>query len=106
MGHSLEVRVPLVDHVLLKRLSALVLDATANYGKYWLSASPRPPLPDKIWLRPKTGFLTPIQSWIKADDAQSLDVRNRSPLGAHWSRRWALNVAQRCDNNLARAIAA
>ena len=64
MAHSLEVRVPLVDHVLLKSLSRVLPYSKPGSGKDWLSASPRRPLPDQIRLRPKTGFLTPIQSWI------------------------------------------
>jgi asparagine synthase (glutamine-hydrolysing) len=106
MAHSLEVRVPLVDHVLLKKLSALLPHAKANSGKGWLSASPSVPLPDEIRLRPKTGFLTPIQSWIDGTNPQLHEAGKRSPPRVHWSRRWALDVARHCDIDLGRAMAA
>src|SRR5262249_34604715 len=87
MAHSLEVRVPLVDHVLLNKLSPLLLGAKKTSGKDWLSASPRLPLPEQIRLRPKTGFLTPIQSWINGTNLHPYAAGKRSPVRGHWSRR-------------------
>ena len=79
MAHSLEVRVPFVDHVLLKKLAPLLLAPGRAAGKAWLSASPRPPLPDQIRNRPKTGFLTPIHRWIEDDKLATSGSNKRPP---------------------------
>ncbi len=104
MAHSLEVRVPLVDHVLLKSLSPIMLHSKPGSGKDWLGASPRHPLPDEIRLRRKTGFSTPIQSWISANNLPNEGQRRRSL--SHWSRRWALEVVRHCDVDVAQPVAA
>jgi asparagine synthase (glutamine-hydrolysing) len=105
MAHSLEVRVPLVDHVLLKSLSPIMLRSKPGSGKDWLGASPRRPLPDQIRHRRKTGFLTPIQSWISASNLPNEGQKRRSPQ-AHWSRRWALEVVRHCEVDVAQPVAA
>jgi asparagine synthase (glutamine-hydrolysing) len=104
MDHSLEVRVPLVDHTLLKRLSALMVNAEKPDGKSWLSASPCPALPDEIRLRPKTGFLIPFQTWISRNSSQA---KGHSSARSHWSRRWAIDVARHYGmKDMAAAVAA
>jgi asparagine synthase (glutamine-hydrolysing) len=94
MAHSLEVRVPLVDTVLLQQLAA-VRSQTAGISKRVLANAPRRPLPRKIAERPKTGFTTPIQTWLQRDsriqrwrNAPSV-AQERCP----WARRWAFEVA-------------
>jgi asparagine synthase (glutamine-hydrolysing) len=95
MAHSLEVRVPLVDKVLLETLSRIIGNPTPGAGKRWLSASPRPPLPEQIWRRPKTGFTIPIQAWLNALTPASEASGNFSLFRGHWSRRWAIEVVRR-----------
>ena len=63
MAHSLEVRVPLVDAHLLAKL-APVLVTRKERGKQILANAPRPPLPDAIRARRKTGFTLPIKEWL------------------------------------------
>jgi len=63
MAHSLEVRVPLVDAHLLRRLAPLLVRRKGR-GKDILAAAPRPPLPPEIRNRRKTGFTLPIQEWL------------------------------------------
>ena len=63
MAHSLEVRVPLVDAHLLRRLAPLLVRRKGR-GKDILAAAPRPPLPPEIRQRRKTGFTLPIQEWL------------------------------------------
>ena len=96
MAHSLEVRVPLVDPVLLRAVAPLVLRA-GGLGKTQLARAPRPPLPEHVISRPKTGFTTPIARWLER--APELDAWRRVPALArphcHWSRRFAHVVAQR-----------
>jgi asparagine synthase (glutamine-hydrolysing) len=67
MAHGLEVRVPLIDHQLARRVLALP-------GRWKLdSAMPKPllvralrgELPDKIVHRPKRGFTLPFDDWLR-----------------------------------------
>jgi asparagine synthase (glutamine-hydrolysing) len=81
MAHSLEIRVPLVDAELFRRLAPLL-------------ASPRPPgkkdmadaldtkLPDPVLNRAKTGFVVPVREWL-------LGEKGHAPRGL---RGWAHTV--------------
>ncbi len=80
MAHSLEVRVPLVDAHLLRRLAPLLIRRRGR-GKEILAAAPRPPLPDAVRHRRKTGFTLPIHEWL----------RDEGPL-EHGKRSWARKV--------------
>lgn len=62
MAHSLEIRVPLVDSVLLKALVRLQ-NAAETVDKLSLAKAPGNPLPDAIVQRKKTGFETPLSRW-------------------------------------------
>jgi asparagine synthase (glutamine-hydrolysing) len=66
MAHSLEVRVPLVDAHLLRRLAPVIV-GRRNRGKETLAAAARPPLPREILQRRKTGFTLPIREWLEQD---------------------------------------
>lgn len=66
MAHSLEVRVPLVDAHLLRRV-APVLVKRKDRGKQILANAPRPALPDVVRARRKTGFTLPIKEWLKQE---------------------------------------
>jgi asparagine synthase (glutamine-hydrolysing) len=80
MAHSLEVRVPLVDSILLQKLAPIVL---AGHGKALLANTPLRPLPDSILQRKKTGFLIPAREW--------LDHRPTATTSHSFGRRnWAL----------------
>ncbi len=63
MAHSLEVRVPLVDWHLTRALAPLA-GAGTPVTKEMMAATPRPPLPESITNRPKTGFVTPTRQWL------------------------------------------
>jgi asparagine synthase (glutamine-hydrolysing) len=63
MAHSLEVRVPLVDAHLLRKL-APVLVTRKERGKQILANAPRPSLPEAVRHRRKTGFTLPIKEWL------------------------------------------
>jgi asparagine synthase (glutamine-hydrolysing) len=80
MAHGLEVRVPLVDHLLLQRLAPLVIEGG---GKDLLTRAPRQPLPPEVLQRPKTGFTIPARQWL---DNRPSRV-NIHPFGR---RNWAL----------------
>jgi asparagine synthase (glutamine-hydrolysing) len=66
MAHSLEVRVPLVDAHLLRRLAPM-LATRKGRGKAILATAPRPPLPPEIRTRRKTGFTLPIREWLRQE---------------------------------------
>jgi asparagine synthase (glutamine-hydrolysing) len=63
MAHSLEVRVPLVDAHLLRRLAPLLVRREGR-GKQILANAARPPLPPEVRRRRKTGFTLPIHEWL------------------------------------------
>jgi len=66
MAHSLEVRVPLVDAHLLRRI-APVLVTRRERGKQLLANAPRQPLPAAVRARKKTGFTLPIREWLQQE---------------------------------------
>ena len=94
MAHSLEVRVPLVDSKLLSQLASITA-RSGSRSKRLLANSPRVPLPPKLLERGKTGFATPIQSWLQ-QDKRIQDWRRVPALAANrcaWARRWAFQVS-------------
>jgi asparagine synthase (glutamine-hydrolysing) len=97
MAHSLEVRVPFVDAVLLAKLAGMRLGAGQQSIKSLLAEAPKQPAPSGTIQRRKTGSGVPIAKWI---DRQQQTLRaewKRVPLlrspGCHRSRRWAYCVA-------------
>jgi asparagine synthase (glutamine-hydrolysing) len=81
MAHSLEVRVPLVDaHLLRKVAPALV--TRRERGKQLLAAAPRPPLPPEVRQRRKTGFTLPIKEWLTQEATGPVEFGKRS-----WARK-------------------
>jgi len=66
MAHSLEVRVPLVDAHLLRKI-APALVTRRERGKQLLATAPRPPLPEDVRKRRKTGFTLPIKEWLQQE---------------------------------------
>jgi asparagine synthase (glutamine-hydrolysing) len=63
MAHSLEVRVPLVDPFLLRRVAPYVVRGHGNQ-KRLLTSAPTRPLPVSVLHRPKTGFTVPVREWL------------------------------------------
>jgi asparagine synthase (glutamine-hydrolysing) len=94
MAHSLEVRVPLVDAMLLKATAPLLLWRPDPPAKASLARSPRIPLPAAVTTRAKTGFTTPIVNWLQAGAASRryVDLPLLAGPHCHWSRRWAYGV--------------
>jgi len=81
MAHSIEVRVPLVDAFLLRRIAPAVFSTNKREGKELLARAAH--LPDAILKRKKTGFTIPNVAWL--DD--------RRDIGRHFGMRpWALYV--------------
>jgi asparagine synthase (glutamine-hydrolysing) len=67
MAHSLEVREPLMDHVLVEWLASLPssLKVSGSEGKYLLKRAMEPHLPHEILYRPKMGFAVPLAKWFR-----------------------------------------
>lgn len=67
MAHSLEVRVPLLDHPLVEWISGLPpsLKLRGREGKYLLKKAMEPHLSQEILYRPKMGFAVPLAGWFR-----------------------------------------
>ncbi len=67
MAHSLEVRVPLLDHHLVEWMAGLQpeMKLHGKEGKYIFKKSLEKYLPDDILYRPKMGFSIPLASWFR-----------------------------------------
>lgn len=94
MAHSLEVRVPLVDSTLLCTLAPMTAGGRAT--KQLLARAPSKRLPDSVAFRPKTGFTTPVGTWLhKSPLLQAWRaVPELAPERTHWARRYAYCVAR------------
>jgi asparagine synthase (glutamine-hydrolysing) len=127
MAHGLEVRVPLIDHRLARRVLSLPGSWKLNSGtpKPLLVKALGGQLPEQIVHRAKRGFTLPFEHWLR--DAlrpgveESLRKINDGVLGTlinesavcgvwedflegrtSWSRPWSLYVLQRwCQQHLA-----
>lgn len=110
MAHSIEARVPFLDH----RLVEAVLRVPTNrkldrrINKPLLLRSLPEPLPRKVWDRPKQGFTFPFARFLEEPNHRDAliqttleaDVFDRSAVAklwkgltagrTHWSRPWAL----------------
>lgn len=110
MAHSIEARVPFLDHRLVEAVYALPHEAklTRGVNKGLLIEALDDPLPREVWDRPKQGFTFPFRRFLLS---QRDELRARSKKGglfpreavdevwdefecgrAHWSRPWALVV--------------
>ena len=67
MAHSLEVREPLMDHLLVEWLATLPssLKIRGPEGKLLLKKAMEPHLPQDILYRPKMGFAVPLARWFR-----------------------------------------
>ena len=67
MAHSLEVRVPLLDHKFVEWISSLPpqLKLQGTEGKYIFKKSLQPYLSEDILYRKKMGFAVPLASWFR-----------------------------------------
>ena len=86
MYHSIEVRVPFLDHKLAEYVSNLPPEIKLGnkINKPLLVESVRDLLPEEIFTRSKMGFTFPFQKWMRKIDSDFS--------GGHWSRFWAKKV--------------
>jgi asparagine synthase (glutamine-hydrolysing) len=108
MAHSIEARVPFLDHRLVEKVvrlpHAAKLEGEGN--KPLLLRSLEEPLPREVWDRPKQGFTLPFRRFLMeqrhellsrtiAFDCYQAGAVERLWTGftegrVHWSRPWAL----------------
>jgi asparagine synthase (glutamine-hydrolysing) len=69
MAHSLEVRVPLLDHKLVEFAATIPpeLNLSGGSGKRLFKKAMRSILPDEVIDRPKRGFAVPLASWFRGE---------------------------------------
>lgn len=67
MAHSLEVRVPILDHLFVEWANGLppALKFRGGEGKYIFKKAMRPYLSDELLHRRKMGFAVPIAVWLR-----------------------------------------
>jgi asparagine synthase (glutamine-hydrolysing) len=103
MAHSIELRTPLVDSVLLSKLAPCIPHFHAAAAKKMLARAPATPLPDAIANRPKTGFGVPLGQWMQDGDEASASIASEKGLV---SREWAKRVFARREAATDNALAA
>lgn len=87
MAHSLEVRVPYVDHVLVERVlpisGRLKLD---GQPKHLLRQALQGLLPPEVLDHPKNTFTFPFEQWLKHNLASAVEATliNTAPLMSEW----------------------
>jgi len=105
MYHSIEVRVPFLDHKLVEYVSSLPAALKLNphksakisinqcSNKPLLVESVRDLLPMEIFSRPKMGFTFPFQKWFQEiEDKKRFALNDLRLAKTHWSRFWAKTV--------------
>lgn len=82
MAHSLEVRVPLLDHKFVEWVATLPASVKLKNGegKYLFKKSLEKRLPKDILYRPKMGFGVPIGAWFRGPLAETVRGLSRDPL--------------------------
>jgi asparagine synthase (glutamine-hydrolysing) len=67
MAHSLEVRVPILDHELIEWVAGLApeMKLQGREGKYLFKRAMEPYLSTDVLYRPKMGFAVPLASWFR-----------------------------------------
>ncbi|HBB32893.1 MAG TPA: asparagine synthase (glutamine-hydrolyzing) [Cyanobacteria bacterium UBA8803] len=95
MAWGLELRVPLVDRVLVETISSIPSSIRLAPGKQLLIQAV-PDLPEWVFNRPKQGFFFPFEQWI-AGEWQDYFCNINCPKHIQlkpWYRRWSLAVLQ------------
>jgi asparagine synthase (glutamine-hydrolysing) len=67
MACSVEVRIPLLDELVVQRALAIPdeMKVSRGTGKYVLKRAAEGLVPDRILTRPKTGFGAPVRTWMR-----------------------------------------
>lgn len=113
MKHSLEIRVPYLDHLLVEKVLSYPNDIkfSSQINKPLLVEGIKNILPEEVYSRSKVGFTFPFDKWLKKESSFYKEISLRSKFlnrdavnktwerflngEVHWSRVWALVVAGR-----------
>jgi asparagine synthase (glutamine-hydrolysing) len=90
MAHSLELRVPFLDHEVFRLAASLPshLRVEGSVTKPLLRRAFRNQLPPDAWSRPKRGFPVPTRKWLRGPLAKELTALLGDPhLGRYFNRR-------------------
>ena len=81
MAHSLEVRVPFLDHTLVETCARMPdsVKVRPRQTKHVLRAAAKGMVPDFVLSKPKLGFLASTGRWLAADDAAVVERTLRAP---------------------------
>jgi len=90
MAHSVELRVPFVDFVFIKKIIEMQHMTNNRINKDYLKIKFSQQLPSYILSRPKSGFSTPVNKWI--NQKLSKKLLNKNIDLKHPSRSWGLEV--------------
>jgi asparagine synthase (glutamine-hydrolysing) len=105
MAWGLEVRVPLVDRVLLEAIASIPSNIRLAPGKQLLIQAV-PELPDWVVNRPKQGFRFPFEQWISGEWKHlfnEIEVDPKINIDT-WYRRWSLKLLQYWWNKIQQGI--
>lgn len=94
MAHSLEIRTPLVDSILLQNLAPIFGSLRPGEGKQSLARAPSRPLPREVSERAKTGFSVPTGIWTSGALASRGPGLNVQLTKGEASRAWASQVLE------------
>src|SRR5207244_4025424 len=79
MAHSLEIRVPFLDHVLVEWALRLPAKAKTGGQKALLVAAVKDMLPREVLMRRKQAFHLPIAEWMREPLRSEIEERIRKP---------------------------
>lgn len=102
MGHSLEVRVPFLDHRIVEFAANLPvhLKIKRHTTKYLLKKVMSAYLPKSIIKKPKQGFSPPIKEWLKDDLAgYCQELFNQQNLSCYFNRESLNNLLKKHYSN-------
>jgi asparagine synthase (glutamine-hydrolysing) len=85
MAHSLEVRVPLLDHLFVEHVAAIpaAMKLKRGEGKHIFKRALRGLVPDEVLTRKKMGFSVPLDRWFRGDLRRPFEERVLAP--GSWS---------------------
>jgi len=103
MYHSVEVRVPFLDHVLVEYMSSLPAELKLKgvVNKQLLVDAVSDGIPKSIRERKKMGFTFPFEEWLKQESEMihgsiPQNIIKKFQSGKmHWSRFWAQVVLEK-----------
>jgi len=111
MAHSVEVRVPFLDHLLVEYVTSLSVELKLSLSKSDFNRLNKPLLvdaisdiiPEEVYNRKKMGFTFPLQKWLTGrllvtDYVSSRHLPQGDKLPAtkfHWSQNWAIEVLKK-----------